>query len=142
MKFADTSWWVAWSLPGDRRHGDAVALLDHLGPREQVLTTNLIVGETWTFLRRKDGHATAVGFLDRIDALDRRAKLAVHRVSSRQVDKAWDWLRKHDERTYSFVDATSFQVMRDRRLREVLAFDQDFAAAGFLELRPSPRSET
>ena len=43
MKLADTSWWVAWSLPGDGRHDDAVALLDHLGPNEQVLTTNLIV---------------------------------------------------------------------------------------------------
>ena len=136
MKFADTSWWVAWSLPGDGRHGDAVALLDHLGPHEQVLTTNLVVGETWTFLRRKDGHATAVGFIDRIDALGQRARLTVHRVTSEQESKAWDWLRKHDERTYSFVDATSFQVMRGRRLREALAFDQDFAAAGFLELRP------
>ena len=30
----------------------------------------------------------------------------------------------------------SFEVMRARRLREPLAFDNDFAAAGFIELRP------
>ncbi len=136
MKFADTSWWVAWSLPRDERHGDALALLNHLGPTEQVLTTNLIVGETWTFLRRKDGHATALAFLDRIEALIGGSKLAVHRVTAEQEDKAWGWLRKHDERAYSFVDASSFQVMRDRRLREALAFDQGFAIAGFLELQP------
>ncbi len=136
MKFADTSWWVAWSLPGDGRHSDALALLDHLGPAEQVLTTNLIVGETWTFLRRKDGHATALAFLDRVRLLGEQAKLTVHRVTTDQEDKAWGWLRRHDERPYSFVDATSFQVMRDRRLREALAFDQDFAAAGFVEVRP------
>ena len=136
MKFADTSWWVAWSLPGDRRHTDALALLDHVGAAEKVLTTNLIVGETWTFLRRKDGHPTAVAFLDRVRLLDRQARLTVHQVTAEQEDKAWAWLRKHDERAYSFVDATSFQVMRDRRLREALAFDHDFAAAGFLELRP------
>jgi predicted nucleic acid-binding protein len=136
VKFADTSWWVAWSLPGDGRHEDALALLDHLGAAEQVLTTNLIVGETWTFLRRKDGHPTALAFLDRVHLLGEQAKLTVHRVTAEQEDKAWAWLRKHDERAYSFVDATSFQVMRDRRLREALAFDQDFAAAGFLELRP------
>ena len=136
MKFADTSWWVAWSLPDDGRHADALALLDHLGAAEQVLTTNLIVGETWTFLRRKDGHPTALAFLDRVRLLDEQTKLTVHRVTAEQEDKAWGWLRKHDERAYSFVDATSFQVMRDRRLREALAFDQDFAAAGFLELRP------
>lgn len=136
MKFADTSWWLAWSLPGDGRHGDALAVLAHLGAAEQVLTTNLIVGETWTFLRRKDGHSAALAFLDRVDALTKHGKLTVHRVAAEQEEKAWEWLRRHDERVYSFVDATSFQVMRDRRLREALAFDQDFAAAGFLELRP------
>ena len=135
MKFADTSWWVAWSLPDDGRHADALAVLAHLARTEQVLTTNL-VGETWTFLRRKDGHRTALGFLDRVDALQHGSKLTLHRITADQEDGAWGWLRKHDERTYSFVDATSFQVMRDRRLREALAFDQDFAAAGFLELRP------
>lgn len=111
-------------------------MLNHLGPSEQVLTTNLIAGETWTFLRRKGNHRTALAFLDRMDALQQQSKLSVHSVTTDQEAKAWDWLRKHDERTYSFVDATSFQVMRDRRLREALAFDQDFAAAGFLELRP------
>ncbi len=136
MKPAGTSLWIAWSLPGDGRHRDAFALLNHLGPTGQVLTTNLIVGETWTFLRRKDGHGTALAFLDPIETLAMGAKLTIHRVRSEQENKAWDWLRKHDERAYSFVDATSFQVMRDRRLREALAFDQDFAAAGFLELRP------
>ncbi len=136
MKFADTSWWVAWSLPNDGRHSDALVLLAHLGPTEQVLTTNLVVGETWTFLRRKDGHRSALAFLDRIEVLQQQSKLALHRITIDQEDKAWAWLRKHDERSYSFVDATSFQVMRDRRLRETLAFDQDFAAAGFLELRP------
>lgn len=136
MKFADTSWWVAWALPGDGRHDDAVALLDHLGPGEQVLTSNHVVGETWTFLRRRDRHATAVTFLDRVDRLGTEGRLVVHQVTAEQEAHAWRWLRRHDERTYSFVDATSFRVMRDRRLREALAFDQDFAAAGFLELQP------
>ena len=46
------------------------------------------------------------------------------------------WLRRHDERVYSFVDATSFVVMRRERLGEALAFDGDFGAAGFVEVRP------
>ena len=63
------------------------------------------------------------------------------RVSVRHVDEtlerdAREWLRRHDERDYSFVDATSFATMRRFGLHEALAFDGDFAAAGFVELRP------
>jgi len=35
-----------------------------------------------------------------------------------------------------FVDATSFACMRSLRARDALAFDGDFSAAGFHELRP------
>ena len=136
MKFADTSWWVAWALPDDARHRDALGMLALIGAGEQVLTTNLVVGETWTFLRRKDGHRTAVGFLDRRAALESARRLKLHAVTAEQESRAWAWLRRHDEREYSFVDATSFEVMRARRLREALAFDNDFSAAGFTEMRP------
>ena len=107
-----------------------------VGDHEQVLTTNLVVAETWTLLRRKDSHRTAVGYIDRVDVLVSAAKLVVHAVTAEDESKAWRWLRRHDEREYSFVDAASFEVMRARRLREVLAFDNDFAAAGFVEMRP------
>lgn len=50
--------------------------------------------------------------------------------------EALRWLRRHDEREYSFVDATSFAVMRARKIRDALTFDGDFKAAGFVELRP------
>ena len=136
MKFADTSWWVAWTLPNDARHLEALEVLARVGSGEQVLTTNLVLGETWTFLRRKDSHRTAVGFLDRVAVLESARKLVLHAVTEEQESKAWAWLRRHDEREYSFVDATSFEVMRARRLREVLAFDNDFPAAGFIETRP------
>ena len=98
------------------------------------MTTNCVRGETWTWLRRKARHAKAVEFLDSIGGEGRR--IEVFRVSEELEDEALDWLRQHDEREYSFVDATSFAYMRARRMTDVLAFDGDFAAAGFNELRP------
>ena len=83
MKFADTSWWVAWVLPDDAHHGDALGMFARVGG-EQVLTTNLVVGETWTLLRRRSGHRTAVGFFDRIGKLVSDNKLIVHAVTGNE----------------------------------------------------------
>ena len=56
-------------------------------------------------------------------------------VDARLERDAWRWLRSHVEREYPFVDATSVAVMRSRRIREALAFDGHFNAAGFVEVR-------
>ena len=117
-------------MPRDRRNSQAVQIGESLGSNEQILTSNLVVGETWTVLRRKDSHRTAVDFLERVDLLEDHGRLLLHRVTVEQELAAWAWLRRHDERVYSFVDATSFRIMRDRRMREAFAFDQDFEAAG------------
>jgi predicted nucleic acid-binding protein len=130
--FVDTSFWVAARMERDARHHDAVALVAARRD-ERLVTSNHVRGETWTFLRRRGGHASAVAFLD---MLDRTRRVEVVLVEPELEERALAWLRSHDEREYSFVDATSFVLMRALRVREALAFDGDFAAAGFVELRP------
>lgn len=132
MIFADTSFWVALRNRRDAHHDDAAALLGERAD-EVILTTNHVVGETWTFLRRRAGHAAGLGFLD---VIRRSPRVRVHHVSEAEEEQSLTWLRQHDEREYSFVDATSFTTMRGARLHEVLAFDGDFSAAGFVEVRP------
>ena len=73
-----------------------------------------------------------MGFLDAIDASPR---VTVESAGPTIEQEALAWLRRHDEREYSFVDATSFATMRRRRIGDALAFDGDFSAAGFVELR-------
>ncbi|TMB88485.1 MAG: PIN domain-containing protein [Chloroflexi bacterium] len=131
MKFVDTSFWYALADGRDSRHDLARRL--RLAERGALLTSNYVVGETWTLLRRRAGHAVVVRFLDQIDRL---SQLSVAHVDEETEAGAWRWLRAHDKREYSFVDATSFAIMRQRHIREALAFDGDFNAAGFVELRP------
>ena len=131
MIFVDTSFWVALRNRRDNSHDLARKLLASYAA-EPLLTSNHVRGETWTFLRRRAGHRSAVDFLDSIDRSPRVRLLFV----SEEVETATlRWLRRHDEREYSFVDATSFALMRSLRIREALAFDGDFTAAGFRELR-------
>ena len=98
-----------------------------------LLTTNHVIGETWTFLRRRLGHPEASTFVERAQ---RSPRLLIIHVDEGTETDAWAWLHRHDERAYSFVDATSFASMRRLRLTEALAFDGDFSAAGFIEVRP------
>jgi predicted nucleic acid-binding protein len=130
VTFVDSSFWIARFVPRDANHQGARELSRTLQVG-RLVTTNLVLAETWTYLRRKRGHREAMAWLDgvlvgaRIETIDRRLET-----------EAWAWLRVHDERPYSFVDATSFALMRKLRITEALAFDGDFAAAGFVELRP------
>ena len=131
MIFADTSFWVALRNRRDAHHGPAARQLD-AHASQQLLSTNHVRGETWTYLRRRAGHRAAVDF---IDALDRSPRVRVVHISEDLEADALRWLRRRDDREYSFVDATSFAVMRSLRVRDALAFDGDFSAAGFTELR-------
>ncbi len=131
MRFADTSFWVALVRSRERHHDAAVALQRTGG--QPIVTSNLVLGETWTFLNRRDGHTVAGRAIDLIRLSQRTS---IERIDERHEDEAWGWLARHDERTCSFVDATSFAVMRRRRIHEVLAFDGEFSAAGFVEVRP------
>jgi predicted nucleic acid-binding protein len=131
--FVDSSFLIAFLIERDQNYKTATRLflqVDELG----LVTTNHVRGETWTWLRSRARHAKAVAFLDSIGGEGHH--IEVDRVSEELENEAFEWLRKHDERVYSFVDATSFAYMRARRITDVLAFDGDFAAAGFNELRP------
>jgi predicted nucleic acid-binding protein len=114
----------------DPNHALAAKLLDSYGGR--LLTTNHVRGETWTLINRREGHQAATTFLD---VLSRSLRLRVEHVSEPLEQQALDWLRQRDDREFSFVDATSFVTMAHLGIRDAFAFDGDFTAAGFIELR-------
>ena len=131
MIFVDTSFWIALISRNDTQHDEATRLLQQYG-NERLITTTQVRGETWTFLRRRSGHQVAVAFLDAVGGTSRAEVIFV--TEDTEAD-ALRWLRRHDEREYSFVDATSFAVMRALRIHRAFAFDADFGAAGFDALR-------
>jgi len=131
VRFVDTSFWIALLSEEDRHYAAAQNLVR--GGAGPLLTSNHVVGETWTWIRRRFGHPRAVACVRAVRAVP---TLTVVHVEPDLEDDAWRWLNRRDEREYSFIDATSFAIMRRRRMREALAFDGDFSAAGFVEVRP------
>lgn len=128
-QFVDTSFWFARHVATDRRHDAASAIR----PARILISTELVLGETWTLVNRRVGHRAALACARAIRSLP---GVVIEPVTETDLATAWTWLERHDEGEYSFVDAVSFAVMRRRRITDALAFDGDFAAAGFTEVRP------
>ncbi|MGQ0744141.1 MAG: type II toxin-antitoxin system VapC family toxin [Acidimicrobiales bacterium] len=133
MIFVDTSFWYAYAVSGDPQSTSAAALLARYGPRRQLITSDRVCEETWTLLARRQGHRAAVAFADAIRSPETHVR--TRQVDRDSAEKAWAWLRRRDDREFSFVDASSFAMMTSLGITEALAFDGDFSAAGFVELR-------
>ncbi len=126
MIFVDTSFWFAWVVGSDGNHDEATSLFRSVD--EPLVTSNLVLGETWTLLAGRIGQGAAAAF--RSTAI-RSRQLNVISVDEATDRDAWRWLERRDDRPYSYVDATSFALMRRHRIKRALTFDDDFTVVGF-----------
>ena len=114
--FWDTSGFFALLNTDDPQHGDAVGLAHLLAvePRGSV-TTDAVVGECCTLLvaRRKPHLVTTF-----LDFSEQSSALEVVHLDVALVAATKEFLRKHLDHEYSFVDCASFVVMARRGLRE------------------------
>lgn len=130
--FVDTGAWFAAQVVGDDQHEPAArALRDLLSLPIGLVTTSHIVGETYTLLRVTRGHAACRRFLESLDQTTRLERIFVDHALER---RAYALLERYRDHEFSFVDATSFVVMRGERIRHAFAFDAHFATAGFLRV--------
>lgn len=128
MIFVDTGFFVALLCVNDAHHERAKKALQAyqgLNLRGALLTTNNVLLETLTVVRREAGHAVAV----RAGELLFSGKLAsVHRTTEEDELAAFDYMRQHSDKRYSAVDCLSFVVMLKLGIEEALTFDRrDFS---------------
>src|SRR3972149_7195088 len=92
------------------------------------MTASLYLGESYALLRRALPPARVLYWLARLLASPR---VEVVYDARALVDRARSVLAAYGDQKFSLADAVSFVVMRDRGLREALAFDRHFQTAGF-----------
>jgi uncharacterized protein len=126
--FADTGAWFALVDQSDNHHMDAVAVYSQLLQSCTLLTTNLVVAETYTLILRALGQRAALRFLENITASPR---VAVVYSDARLESMAESILRKYHDQDFSYTDAVSFAAMRDRAINRAFTFDKHFLTAGF-----------
>jgi predicted nucleic acid-binding protein len=128
--FVDTSVWVALIHRRDQGHTRAVRLWPqvHRG-RRHLVTTALVLSESHALLLHRDGHDTALAFLDGV--LTRRHGEVVWPDDEITREASTRWLRAFPDKAFTLTDAVSFEVMRREGIQEAFTFDKDFARAGF-----------
>ena len=127
--FVDTSAWYPLLIAGHADHARvAAALRAQIAARRRLVTTSLVVAETYALIMRRAGMTSALTFARTVDVAP---NLVVR--SSRELERAAveDWLTRYDEHDFSLADGVSFAVMKDRGIRDALALDRHFAIAGF-----------
>ena len=128
--FVDTGAWLAVIDPKDQYHPPAsVFYRQALQAHRHLITTNLVVAETYVNLRRSLSHTAAVGFLDTIE---QSARIECVWSSPDLEYRARQMLRQYTDQDFSYVDAVSFALMQEMEMNEAFAFDRHFATAGFV----------
>lgn len=127
--FVDTSAWIAVSDAGDRHHTAGKATYSRLiRDRRRLVTTNLVIAETYIIIRRIGGHDQGMRYLDSLRGSPRLQKV----WSDASIENlAEEILQKYVDQDFSFTDAVSFVVMQERGIQEVFTFDRHFAVLGF-----------
>lgn len=125
--FADTSAFFAISAEGDRRYADALRFWQEcIDAREELVSTNYVVVETFVLMQRRLGLAAARRFQTDIVPV-----LQVEWIDEPTHRSAVAATLSAGLRNLSLVDCVSFEVMRRLGLDQVFAFDADFENQGF-----------
>jgi predicted nucleic acid-binding protein len=127
--FIDTGAFVALAERRDPEHERARAAWESLTrSRARLPTSVLVVAETFTFIDRRGSREAA---LRRRESLRTGPTIDVLDCTAAHLERAWSWLHRKELHKLGIVDACSFVLMQERKIRVAFAFDSHFAIAGF-----------
>lgn len=123
MIMVDTGAWYAICDASDKNHGRAKEFYKQVAGTVPLVTTDIIMAETWTLLVARLGRAVAITFWETI----REAGIPVVTLEKVDIEAAWHILNTFPDQTFSFTDCTTFAVMERLRIERTFTFDRHFA---------------
>ena len=97
----------------------------------RLVITDYILDEACTLAKARAGAYAALRLLELVET---SAGFRMEWIGPDRFNAAKAYFRKHADHGYSFTDCTSFVVMQELRLRDVLTTDRHFTEAGFRAL--------
>lgn len=130
--FFDTWGWVAIAHKDDAHHERVVSFYKNfLLNKGLPVTTDYIFAETITLLRAKTDLKGVTVFVDAILDLAQKGKVMLERIDERRWGKAWELCKRYHDKPYiSFFDFSSFVVMKEIGVIDVLTADKHFEEVG------------
>jgi uncharacterized protein len=125
--FVDTSGFYAQLDGTDGQHPAAKELFAR-ARREgwKLVTTNYVVHESWAVVQARLGWVAVDAWRDRLVSLCEMVWITTELHSLGEAR-----CRQARQRHLSLTDCTSIEVMRQRGIREAIAFDEHFEREGF-----------
>ncbi|MEW6108661.1 MAG: PIN domain-containing protein [Nitrospirota bacterium] len=129
MIFVDAGAWIAITDRNDQHYKEAGRLYTKLIlGREQLVTSDLVLVETYNLLLRTIGNEATISFADKLKVI---SYLKVVPIITQDWERAWKILEKYDDKDFSFTDCTSFALMERLKIGNAFAFDSHFRQFGF-----------
>lgn len=126
--FIDTGAWIALALRHDKYHETAKAVFKAMvACRVVQVTSNLVISETYTFIRYNVNYHTALRFLESIKKAENMNFLQVVYSTPEIEREALRLIKKYCDQTISYVDAVSFVILKQQPdIKDVFTFDSHF----------------
>jgi len=135
--FIDTWGWLSLADARDPGHAQAVSERRARTAPGSLITSDYVLDETFTRLFSRVAFAQARKFSDAILIASSGGQVGIERITPDRFDAAYKLrIRYRDKPEISFTDLTSFVVMRELGLKQVLTADAHFTQVqlGFLRV--------
>lgn len=124
--FIDSSALFAWSdapCPQNKPIHDYL-LREH----PPLLTTNIVIAETISLITKRISKHAGIQFAAAVDSSHIIQIIYVDEILTMAALKLY---KKYTDKDFDLIDATSFVVCKERKIKQVLTLDKHFAQMGF-----------
>ena len=131
--FVDSWAWIAVTNINDSHHQVAKHAYDYFyEQRYRFITSNFVLAETYTLLRRRAPVHITIAFGRKMQQYAEQKLLTVVQITPEIEREAWHLFEMYESvNGLSYTDCTSFAAIKARGLRQAFTNDEHFAMAGF-----------
>lgn len=130
----DTSGWMEFVVLNAPNHQICRQIIERaIAEKARLITTTYVLSELVPLLSSRT-RLTRPQVLDVTASLALMSEVEIVHITPELHQSAFDLLRSRPDKNWSWVDAASFVVMKERGLTQALTTDHHFDQAGFERL--------